>query len=120
MHVRRFSLMLLRTSSAILCLLLIVAWTRSCWRERQLMNVQGNIHLTVLKPWSVKYLPAAIGITAIAPSWCLIGYLRRRRAIKWRQEGLCPRCGYDLRASVQRCPECGTLVPSLKADNPRQ
>ena len=40
-------------------------------------------------------------------------YVRRlrwlRRAFRARQ-GLCPGCGYDLRASTGRCPECGEAI----------
>jgi hypothetical protein len=49
------------------------------------------------------WLPALL--FAITPTYWLLG--PRRRLKRRRKLGLCERCGYDLRASPGRCPECG-------------
>jgi hypothetical protein len=45
---------------------------------------------------------------ALTPAARVAGRLVRRTRAN-RQRGLCPACGYDLRATPDRCPECGTV-----------
>jgi len=42
---------------------------------------------------------------SILPSSVIPRFIRRRRVA-----GLCGKCGYDLRASPDRCPECAAIV----------
>lgn len=57
-------------------------------------------------------------INAHLPDWCLaaatavlpVVWVIRFRARNHRAVGRCVKCGYDLRATPHRCPECGTPV----------
>jgi hypothetical protein len=72
---------------------------------------QGGGQLPDGSPWSnfefsMPWWPL-IALSVILPGWWVVRCRRQRRMAGL---GLCPNCGYDLRATSDRCPECGTLV----------
>jgi hypothetical protein len=67
------------------------------------------LDIRVLVRWTLA-LPIAWGIYLALEQRA--GSLRRRRRIA---TGCCPQCGYDLRVTPDRCPECGA-VPAEKSE----
>lgn len=53
-------------------------------------------------------------VLALPLAWRLVAY-RSRRAARRRAKGLCPGCGYDLRATPDQCPECGWTPATTQA-----
>ncbi len=56
---------------------------------------------------TIPYGPLCAG-SLMMPIFRLVTAIRARRRIP---DGHCLTCGYDLRASQGRCPECGTAIP---------
>jgi hypothetical protein len=52
---------------------------------------------------------AALLLLASPGLW--LSHNRRLRRVRGRDRGICLACGYDLRATPERCPECGAAAP---------
>lgn len=66
----------------------------------------GRAHVVIVPFWFV-----ASAMTLLLLLVLRSESLARRR--RWRaSHGCCVHCGYDLRASSERCPECGAVIPS--------
>jgi hypothetical protein len=60
-------------------------------------------------------LPFAVALVAILPLADVMMIRRRRRRRYRAAEGLCARCGYDLRATPDKCPECGNTPDPMNS-----
>jgi len=72
------------------------------------------------KPITVAYRITAVPfalpvlVTGVVVLWPLLRKFRHRRiSAERRIRGLCSFCGYDVRATPGRCPECGRPSPKI-------
>ena len=83
------------------------SWRTRLWMQRHRLDVlnTGIDVIVISYPWliALAVLPAAI--------WMMLAHRRPRRRVL----GTCPNCDYDLRATPDRCPECGQVLtpPSM-------
>jgi hypothetical protein len=101
--------------------LILVAWIYIPRTSGIAFSIKVYLSLVVLALFGALLLR----ITSLLPPWALVGFIivatvivvgvplwrgDRVRAL-WSISGKCDRCGYDLRSSMEQCPECGGRIP---------
>ena len=84
-------------------------WSETTWWGHASENVVRSFHIPPYRVIGVPYwfIAALLSLPFVR---ALLSSLRRRRRLA---QQLCPDCGYDLRGSPERCPECGAAASTV-------
>jgi len=84
-----------------------------CFGAEFARSASGRYLLSSVR-WYAVPIWAILLATAWLPALMARRLVLRARADLRRQRGECAACGYDLRATPQRCPECGTIPKKVE------
>jgi hypothetical protein len=86
-----------------------VSWEKRSGALRRISDSQFGVETCYWLEAPLAYPAAAAAILPVCR------FLSRRRRRYRVRRGACSRCGYDLRATPRRCPECGESAASAPA-----
>jgi hypothetical protein len=71
------------------------------------IHTNGTPYPTIkISEYSRWYVPVVATMLALSACWLALPMFRKRN----QGPGRCAVCGYDMRATPDRCPECGTVA----------
>jgi hypothetical protein len=87
----------------------VMLWTGTIVAD---MSGWHHLHENVVRPIGFGLMIVYLLLMGLL----LYSELRLRHRSRDAAPGLCPACGYDLRASKDCCPECGTPITTAATD----
>jgi hypothetical protein len=83
-----------------------------CVEDQPYFEIDASNHMVLVAKQMGFAIPYWVAWAMWIPLFFPAARLRRQRILRDRiGKGLCVECGYDLRATPDRCPECGTVPP---------